>query len=254
MLLLTSLPRPLGQGGTAALQSLHCPPAAGLGLLLSPCRAHGRHGTALGQLPWHRHPALLRGHGAARSQAPLWPCHALLTWFFTGVTKFPFFLQSMESGYGPELRRKFPLVAEQFCKQGSRAVGAARPVAHDSRPPEVRAGDQPTHSGHRGRESPAARSPGCSAPVLRERTEGTAGLEAAGKAVRVGSRAHLALTPVPVARDVTRSQRTAGSAAGAAGPAAGAGHCRAPQGCTCTPSLPTRTPALTCGSLHRYSF
>lgn len=50
--------------------------------------------------------------------SPLWPCHTLLTWFFTGVTKFPFFLQSIESGCGPELRRKFPLVAEQFCGQG----------------------------------------------------------------------------------------------------------------------------------------
>lgn len=55
---LTSLPR-TWEGGMAAVQSLHSLLAAGIGLLLSP-----RHGTALGELPWHRHPALLLGHGA----------------------------------------------------------------------------------------------------------------------------------------------------------------------------------------------
>lgn len=32
----------------------------------------------------------------------------------------------MESGYGPELRKKFPLVAEQFCRRGGTAVAGHR--------------------------------------------------------------------------------------------------------------------------------
>lgn len=79
-------------------------------------RARGRHRMAQGELSW--------GRGSQHCSLPTATNHRTsLTWFFTGVTKFPFFLQSMESGEGPELRRKLPLVAEQFCKPGRGCVG-----------------------------------------------------------------------------------------------------------------------------------
>lgn len=100
-------------------QSLHCPLAAAAQPLP---RAHGRHRALPGELPWGTQHCSL-----PQPSAPLWALHTPLTWFFTGVTKFPFFLQSIESGYGPELRRKLPLVAEQFCKPGRRAGVGCQP-------------------------------------------------------------------------------------------------------------------------------
>lgn len=100
---------PAPQNPGAALQSLRSLLAAAQPL------PRGTAGTGwLGELPWH--PALLLGHSTCPQPAAPPGTSDLLTWFFTGVTKFPFFLQSMESGWGPELRRKFPLVAEQFCQ------------------------------------------------------------------------------------------------------------------------------------------
>lgn len=115
-------------------------------------RARGRHRMAQGELPW--------GRGSQHCSLPTATNHRTsLTWFFTGVTKFPFFLQSMESGEGPELRRKLPLVAEQFCKPGRGCVGCCGP---QQPPPRVGIGEQPPHTLGTAAGAPGHSTPGCS--------------------------------------------------------------------------------------------
>lgn len=77
-------PQTPGHRDMAGGHSLHSPrPCA------QPCPGARRARSSSGGAPWGTCP---------QPSAPRWPWHTLLTWFFTGVTKFPFFLQSMESG------------------------------------------------------------------------------------------------------------------------------------------------------------